>query len=172
MRSSSVRLVVVGGTVALLVIWLGIRPGRTRPALPTRSDEAARGAVAPAEHGSRRLPASAGATAGRRDVPSEGARAPEPTAPMPDPPVHDRAPRPAPGAAATGEIDMNVNPPKDIPTLGRIALTDPDPQRRAAAGVLLAATENPQAVPLLHQALSDVDAEVRHTLVKEIAELD
>jgi HEAT repeat protein len=67
---------------------------------------------------------------------------------------------------------MDVNPPEDISTLGRVALTDPDPQRRAQAGVLLAATENPSVVPLLHQALSDKDPEVRHTLVKEIADLD
>jgi len=74
-------------------------------------------------------------------------------------------------ATPPGQIDLE-NPPEDLPTLGRVALTDPDPERRAAAGVLLAASENPQAVPLLRQALADKDPKVRHTLVKEIADVD
>ena len=168
MRSSGVRWVVVGGIVALSVIWLGIRPGRraTRPVatIDSAAESAGHSAapVAPAE---------------RREASSEEARAVAPADPIPAPTAGVRPPRRAGGAARaaatpTGDVDMNLNPPDDIPTLGRMALTDPDPQRRAEAGVLLAATENPGVVPLLRQALSDRDANVRHTLVKEIAELD
>src|SRR5205814_1210004 len=123
------------------------------------------------EHGSGRSPA---APLIRGDVPADEARVSEATSP-PAAPTAGVRPSRRPlrgGAAPAADVDMRVNPPEDIPTLGRMALTDPDPQRRAAAGVLLAATEKPEAVPLLYRALSDADATVRQTLVKEIAELD
>jgi HEAT repeat protein len=168
MRSTGVRWV-LGGVVALSVIWFGIRPGhrserRTAPVenLPEHADD-----------GSRRPPPASIASAERRDAPTEQARVPETAAPTAGVRASRRAGTGAQaGTAPTADVDLGLNPPDDIPTLGRMALNDPDPQRRAQAGILLAATENPAAVPLLHQVLSDADASVRHTLVKEIADLD
>ena len=162
----------VGGVVALSVIWFGIRPGHRseRRAAPVESRPEH------AEDGSRRPPTASIASAERREAPTEQARVPETAAPPAGVRASRRAGTGAPGAAApaapAADADLSLNPPDDIPTLGRVALNDPDPQRRAQAGVLLAASESPDVVPLLHKVLSDADAGVRHTLVKEIADLD
>ena len=149
MRSSGVRWVVVGGIVALSVIWLGIRPGRraTRPVatIDSAAESAGHSAapVAPAE---------------RREASSEEARAVAPADPIPAPTAGVRPPRRAGGAARaaatpTGDVDMNLNPPDDIPTLGRMALTDPDPNGGQAivghvqgGGVLTKSENQPHAL--------------------------
>src|SRR6266404_8881666 len=98
MRSSGVRWVVLGGIIALSVIWLGIRPGRraTRPAATVDS------AAEPAEHGSRLPSAARVAPAERRESPSEEARAAAPAAAAPAPTAGVRASRRAGGAARRG----------------------------------------------------------------------
>jgi len=62
--------------------------------------------------------------------------------------------------------------PEDIPSLGRIALSHADAERRIEAINMLAATEDLEALPLLRQALSDEDAEVRLAVIDSLSELD
>ncbi len=81
------------------------------------------------------------------------------------------APADAGGNADTAEGPLEA-PPEDIPSLAHIALTDPDVVHRTEAVNLLAATEDPEAIPYLHQALSDPDAGVRRAVVDSLAELD
>ncbi len=63
-------------------------------------------------------------------------------------------------------------PPQDIASLGRMALTDADPDRRVEAINLLSDTEDPAAVSYLRQALSDPDASVRLAVLESLAEAD
>lgn len=64
------------------------------------------------------------------------------------------------------------SPAEDIPSLGRMALTDADPDRRVEAITSLSDTGDPEAVPYLRQALSDPDASVRLAVLESLAEAD
>jgi hypothetical protein len=58
----------------------------------------------------------------------------------------------------------------DIPTLRRIAVEDPDPDRRLDAVTLLGVSEDQTAVPALAEALHDDNEEVRVEAVLSLAE--
>jgi|ERR1700687_1104191 len=60
--------------------------------------------------------------------------------------------------------------PEDIPTLKKLALEDPDPERRLTAVTLLGASEDAEAIPVLAQALSDQDEEVRLAAIQSLAD--
>jgi len=104
---------------------------------------------------------------GAVEVPRREAAVDEPRrSSPPSPPAADAASRPE---AAETPYEA---PPQDIPSLGRMALTDANPQRRIEAILLLSGTEDPQAIPFLRQALSDPDAGVRLAVVKSLADAD
>ena len=96
---------------------------------------------------------------------AEGSQ-PQRSAPLP--------PAPAAGAADVADtVAGRLAPPTaDIQSLGRTAVTDKDPERRLEAVVSLSATEDPEAVPFLREALSDPDAGVRMAVVKSLADAD
>jgi hypothetical protein len=60
--------------------------------------------------------------------------------------------------------------PEDIPTMKQIALGDKDPDRRLAAVTMLGASEDPEAIPALAQALSDSDEEVRMAALQALSD--
>jgi len=76
---------------------------------------------------------------------------------------------PAPDAAADGSqiIEEDTD---DIPTMTKIAIEDQDPDRRLAAVTALGASENPEAIPVLAQALSDSDEEVRMEALQALSD--
>ncbi|GIW45762.1 MAG: hypothetical protein KatS3mg077_3044 [Candidatus Binatia bacterium] len=61
--------------------------------------------------------------------------------------------------------------PDDIPALKKMALEDPDPDRRLAAVTLLGASDDPQAIPILAEALKDQDEEVRLAAIQSLADM-
>ncbi|MBP1686745.1 MAG: hypothetical protein H6Q33_2888 [Deltaproteobacteria bacterium] len=61
-------------------------------------------------------------------------------------------------------------PEDDIPTLKKMALEDPDPDRRLAAITMLGATEDPEAPAILAQALSDQNEEVRLAALEALSD--
>jgi len=73
------------------------------------------------------------------------------------------APEPLPNP----ELDMD---PDDIPALSRLAVQDPDPDRREAAITFLGASDDPQVIPVLAQALSDQDEDVRMAAVQSLSD--
>jgi len=79
----------------------------------------------------------------------------------------------APGRAV-GASDPAVDPladdPEDVPTLRRVALEDPDPERRLAAVTLLGISDDPSAIPVLAEVLSDEDEDVRMEAVLSLAD--
>ncbi len=83
-----------------------------------------------------------------------------------------------PGSAAPGapSAPLQVEPipfdedPDDIPTLTRISLQDPDPERRLAAVTLLGASDDPSVIPTLARALSDQDEDVRLAAVQSLSD--
>ena len=104
---------------------------------------------------------------GTPHMPRRVAVADEPLrSPPSSPPVADVARRPE-AAEAPSEA-----PPQDIPTLGRMAVSDANPQRRIEAIYLLSGSEDPEAIPYLRQALTDPDGSVRLTIVKALADAD
>jgi hypothetical protein len=66
-----------------------------------------------------------------------------------------------------GDQDVDAD---DIPALKNIALRDTDPERRLAAVTMLGASEDPTAVPVLAQALSDEDDEVRMAAIQALSD--
>ncbi len=86
--------------------------------------------------------------------------------------------RPKMGASAAGSDAGEVAPveqddpdPDDIPALKRMALEDPDPDRRLAAVTLLGASDDPQAIPILAEVLKDQDEEVRLAAIQSLADM-
>jgi hypothetical protein len=60
--------------------------------------------------------------------------------------------------------------PEDIPAMRKIALDDKDPDRRLAAVTMLGASEDPEAIPVLTQALSDSNEEVRMAALQALSD--
>lgn len=86
--------------------------------------------------------------------------------------------RPGVGLAPTvdepppiGEDDLDDADPDDIPTLRRMALEDPDRERRLAAVALLGVSDDPEAISILARALRDEDAEVRLGAIQSLADV-
>jgi hypothetical protein len=73
------------------------------------------------------------------------------------------------GSEAAG-VDLDFDP-DDIPALKQIALQDPDPERRLTAVTLLGASDNPEAIPILGEALKDADEEVRLAAIQSLADM-
>jgi len=159
----------IGAVIALVVIGVIVRAGHQTvepPTLPTEPPEK-RAAQPPA-------PQSTTVQLAVPRAPERAAAVRRPSGDVSQP--RRSVPLPVPGADAAGDSDRAVTPieapPEDIPSLGRMALTDPDADRRREAVNLLAATEDLEAVPFLSQALSDPDAGVRLAVVESLAELD
>ncbi|MCX8073486.1 MAG: HEAT repeat domain-containing protein [Candidatus Binatia bacterium] len=81
-------------------------------------------------------------------------------------------------SAATGDLGEGAEgtgieepDPDDIPGLKRMALNDPDPDRRLAAVTLLGASDDPQAIPILAEVLKDQDEEVRLAAIQSLADM-
>lgn len=74
-------------------------------------------------------------------------------------------------AQGAGETDYEELDPDDIPALKRMALEDPDPDRRLAAVTLLGASDDPQAIPILAEVLKDQDEEVRLAAIQSLADM-
>jgi HEAT repeat protein len=78
------------------------------------------------------------------------------------------------GGAPQGGVEDNDalldEDPDDIPTMKKIALGDKNPDRRLAAVTMLGASEDPDAVPTLAQALSDTDEEVRMAALQALSD--
>ncbi len=87
--------------------------------------------------------------------------------------------KPKAGASAAGEagggameqLEHDEPDPDDIPALKRMALEDPDPDRRLAAVTLLGASDDPQAIPILAEVLKDQDEEVRLAAIQSLADM-
>lgn len=80
-------------------------------------------------------------------------------------------PRDALAAEAHGSTNPSVaQPDEDPPTLKKMALEDPDPDRRLAAIALLATTDDPDAPAILSQALSDRNDEVRMAALEALSD--
>jgi hypothetical protein len=81
-------------------------------------------------------------------------------------PAHGaRASAPGAGAELPGAAEQD-----DIPTIKKMALEDPDPDRRLAAITLLGATDDPEAPTILAQALSDRNEEVRMAALEALSD--
>lgn len=85
--------------------------------------------------------------------------------------------KPRPGASSAAEdqgeamvSDFDADP-DDLPALKEIALNDPDPDRRLTAVTLLGASDDPQAIPILGEALKDADEEVRLAAIQSLADM-
>ncbi len=77
----------------------------------------------------------------------------------------------APEAAEVpADVDLDVDP-DDIASLKQIALQDPDPDRRLTAVTLLGASDSPEAIPILGEALKDADEEVRLAAIQSLADM-
>lgn len=84
--------------------------------------------------------------------------------------------KPKPGASAAGadsaeSAEYEEPDPDDFPALKRMALEDPDPDRRLAAVTLLGASDDPQAIPVLAEVLKDQDEEVRLAAIQSLADM-
>lgn len=86
----------------------------------------------------------------------------------------DRAPDKMPPAPHGGNVtgnsslrDMGVD---DIPTLKKMAVDEGDAEKRLEAVTMLGATEEPEVVPVLGQALADEDPEVRLAAIQALAD--
>jgi len=66
--------------------------------------------------------------------------------------------------------DVPAPEPDNISGLRKMLQDDADPDQRMAAVMLLVASEDPEAVPLLMQALSDADQEVRLAALNALAD--
>ncbi|MFI5397802.1 MAG: HEAT repeat domain-containing protein [Candidatus Binatia bacterium] len=71
------------------------------------------------------------------------------------------------GEASDTPFDEDAD---DIPAMTKIALEDPDPDRRVTAMTLLGASEDPEAIPVLAKALSDQDEEVRMAALEALSD--
>ena len=85
--------------------------------------------------------------------------------------------KPVPGSGGGAEAEGEAAPsdfdpdPDDIPALKQVALHDPDPDRRLTAVTLLGASDDPQAIPILAEALKDADEEVRLAAIQSLADM-
>jgi hypothetical protein len=66
--------------------------------------------------------------------------------------------------------ELRDEDPEDVPTMKKIALADKNPDRRLAAVTMLGASEDPEAIPALAQALSDTDEEVRMAALQALSD--
>ncbi len=90
--------------------------------------------------------------------------------PLPTPATSGQHAAPAqPGGPEPGPLEEEE---LDFETLKNMALHDPDPDNRTMALWLLAGLEDQPVAPVLMQALSDKDAEVRLAAVESLSELD
>lgn len=89
-------------------------------------------------------------------------------------------PRPAaPGSVAQhgpqpGNAERGEAPPDDaddVPALKKIVLENPDPDERLAAVVMLGTTDDPEAVAVLAQALSDQNEDVRMAALESLSDV-
>lgn len=78
-------------------------------------------------------------------------------------------PRPAGNQANRAAAEPEEDP-EDVPSLRHVALEDPDPERRLAAVTLLGISENPDAIPVLAEALNDESEDVRMEAVLSLAD--
>jgi len=123
--------------------------------------------AAPGQDGARGLGAQPAGEAGRLgafgSLPAESMRR--------DVPADAGGGRPvAPAGIDLDDIDPLDENPDDIPTLRRVALEDPDPERRLAAVTLLGISDNPEAIPVLAEVLRDEDENVRMEAVLSLAD--
>jgi len=86
----------------------------------------------------------------------------------------ERAPDKMPPAPHGGNVtgtaglrDMGID---DIPTLKKMATDEGDVEKRLEAVTMLGATEEPEVVPVLGQALADEDPEVRLAAIQALAD--
>ncbi len=118
--------------------------------------------------GDKQARASEEAQGGRFQVPERGVGATTSTK------VKPKAGASAAGAEdgdATADSGYDEPDPDDIPALKRMALEDPDPDRRLAAVTLLGASDDPQAIPILAEVLKDQDEEVRLAAIQSLADM-
>jgi hypothetical protein len=73
----------------------------------------------------------------------------------------------APGAAADPEVAGEED---KLLAMKKIALEDPDPDRRLAAIAMLSTTDDPEALAVLAQALSDPNEEVRMAALEALSD--
>jgi HEAT repeat protein len=150
----------IGAGVAVvlltLVLWIGLRRPPDEPVRPIRSTARSQRVQDRLEQlrqdwASRKATGGAGpsrALPGGRVVQQRPAM-PEPV-PDSDPPLFENEP--------------------EFETLKAMATTDPDPQNRLVAVVILATSEDPNALPVLSQALEDADPDVRLTTVEMLGD--
>lgn len=170
--SSNVTIAVAIAAVAVLAIGLFFfRSGSAPSDSSDPAGRAAEGAAQPGAPGTARgvgdasaqAPGEGGRLGAFSGLPAQRQRreaGDEETARRPG----SAAPRPG------GEVDPLDENPEDIPTLRRVALEDPDPERRLAAVTLLGISDNPAAIPVLAEVLSDEDENVRMEAVLSLAD--
>ena len=188
MRSWPLGLRIGVGVIAVLAVVLILRPwGSSQPSLAPQS-----GSSTPAHSGNtfsdrvrQRIDQLRG---GRPGATAEGGRlgdngrlnVPAGLAVTPGTRMHGasgtgpatgaQAGAPAAQLPAEEEPTPLIDDPEDIPTLQKLALDDPDPDKRLAAVALLGASEDAQVIPTLGQALSDQNEEVRMAALESLSD--
>jgi hypothetical protein len=175
MNSNKIKLA-IASVAALLAIVVIVRAGRhpvESPTAPGPSEDrevsrATRGNAAPQRaHG----PGSERAAVAPEPAVVQPRTAADVSHPQPGVPLPPEPAAHVPAGSHAAEASREA-PPEDIASLGHMALTDADPERRVEAINLLSGTEDPEAIPFLRQALADPDAGVRLAIVKSLAEVD
>lgn len=185
--SPSVVKIAIGAALALLLIVLVLRSGEdAAPPAPKPPDVDMKAADAVRQRleqlrASREQAGVAGEPAGKMKADSHVAGAPAaavpgravvPAAPAPAaemPRAAEQIP-PAPRAGNVTDAPSVRDAVEDMTVLKNMAINDKNVDRRLEAVTLLGATEEPDVVPVLGQALSDEDPEVRLAAIQALAD--
>lgn len=161
MRSWPLGLKIGAGVAAVLlalVLWIGLRRPPDEPVRPIRS-------TARSQRVQDRLTQLRQDWASRKTTGGPGGAA---SRSLP-------GGRVAPQRQAVPEPAVDSEPPlfedePDFEMLKTMATTDPDPENRLVAVVMLGTSEKPEALAVLTEALSDKDPDVRLTAVETLGD--